>query len=914
MKKKYRILFFKPLLNWLFVHYNVVTFILLTALTKLIFPLFKEDATTFLANRGLIQSSAEKYAFTTGVFIAIPVLGTLLLNILQKRSKTSVRIKRKLYNIGAVFYHGLRTPLIIKKTISKAVNLFYFHDRRIIQKQQGVVDDILTSMNTTDSSRRKVFWIQGSSYSGKTTTVFNLLIDLISKDEYIRLFQKLDGNIVYFDLGKPELNLEKMQQNYVLDRFSNCLVIIDNLHKLPGELCFKLLEQIILNNHAYAFIILMRYPQEFLTQNDRVDELEKIIVENGTEYKLNKLTSQSFGISLSKQFTEFCETFFDLEQIMKNNNNEIIIHLSMLYQKRDFDTDRLLPEIQIFLKGDNGSCAFSAEFIAIISCSLFTGSFNLKLLTSCLPAYSEARWYKFLEALMKIGFLTCYPNSIKDYNFHECIARSYLKNTIRKSNYYDIYIGVFRKIADEMDTKKNPALKFLYCMLCNDIDRAKELFDHVAVNANFLNLYKEMMFLFDANICEETFYYREIGILCDRCGRLKEAAHFYSLYLDAEKSADALYKLVQINHKIIDNYPAITLAAMQSSDLYLFSLSNYWKIHINMHRGIFEFEKIYRLAYDIQPKSEEIIRRHPYDGLHLIRRLYFDVFRLYYLEGIFDPEKLKPFCDYGSRLYHILQDSLQEFDAYYIKFAIGLMLGQDVLFSLAFENKGLNLEQYDFLFHEMLDLEPTQTCDKKAIAMETIRIYSKSIDLFEKMGDKTSIFVKYHMYNIKLILAVDEGNFSECESFCDEYRTFAFREEIPEYQAYAETFKLKMTLIQLCCPAIIGSYGTDQYDELKNIVRQKLGLIQEHEKAATSGAGNQYASIRLALYAALFYLYINEFSKEKFREEILRIKDTAQKNHYNRELKIISYIERYNFNLSPENIQVIFTFYPIVPQ
>ena len=41
-----------------------------------------------------------------------------------------------------------------------------------------------------------------------------------------------------------------------------------------------------------------------------------------------------------------------------------------------------------------------------------------------------------------------------------------------------------------------------------------------------------------------------------------------------------------------------------------------------------------------------------------------------------------------------------------------------------------------------------------------------------------------------------------------------------------------MSLIQLSSPAIIESYGNDQYEELKNTIQQKLELAQKYEELA----------------------------------------------------------------------------------
>lgn len=912
MKKKHRVLFFKPTLNWILGHCYTILLLALIGVALVLLSFLKNRIIIFLNGHNIVLSAFQEKVLLGLIEAGVPLLIGGIGHFIRKNAKNARWIKRKTYNVCTYIYKNIHIPTVLKNFISNIVNLFYFHNRETIQAQQYVVNDILDSLCNTGLPQKKIYWVKGNSYSGKTTTVLNLLIDLISKKEYNQLFQKLDGNIVYFDLSKSDISSENLIREYEVERFSNCLMILDNLHKLSGRVCLSILEKVVLHNHAFALIILLRYPEEFLSENDKINELKTIIKENGKEYALTPLEPTDFTIRQEEQFIVFCQNFFPLEQVFENS--EIAIHLYSLYCKKGLDSSNLLPEIQSFLgRNDNKICTIKSELQAIVACSLFTGSFNLKVLVKCLPKISEIKCRKLLNELTKIGFITNYPNSLEDFYFHERIAKFYFKVSIKKSENNDFYLELFQQLSRTSASSNNSILDFLYCMMAQDITKAKMIFGHIVTNVNFMNLYIEMQFLFKQNVCNIKNYYKEIGILCDRCGKLQEARRFYSLYLDTEQNADAFYKLVQIDHKSINKYPEIKMLALNSTDLYIKSLSNYWEIHINMHHGIFEFEKLFNLACDLQEKIETIIAEYPYDGLHLIRRLYFDLFRLYFLEGIFQPERLKIFVGSNSKIFRILKSKLEEFEAYYIKFAVGLMLGQDVLFSLAFEKKGLDLKRYHFLFENRLEIEHSKSFDYKAIAAEAICIYLKAIEMFEKMGDKTAIFVEYHMYNIKLLL-IEDGDFSECERFYEDYMAFATRENILEYQAYAETYKLKMSLIQLSSPAVIKSYGIDQYDELKNTIRQKLELAQKYEELANSDSGNQYALLRLNLYSALFSFLIKEISLQKFEKEIKNIKRMAQERKYNRELKIINYIEKYNYKLSSENIRIIFCFYPIVPQ
>ena len=911
MKRKHLVRYFKPILNWILG--RIYIFLLLALIGVIVYALsFSKPLIELLKNEDNTLSGLQENVLAGLIVALASALAAGILKFAKKILASTRKIKRKLYNLCCSLHKGKYTPRVLKKIISYFVNLFYFHNRELIKPQQEIVDNILTSLDNNSFHSKSVYWILGNSYSGKTTTVLNLLLDLISKEVYQELFQKLDGHIVYFDLGKTGDCLKDLQHGNCLEKFSRCLIILDNLHKLSGNQCFSILNRMVAGNHSFALIVLLRHPEEFFSENDKVDKLNEIISDNGTSYNLKSLESNSFAICPDKQLDVFCERFFPLNQVFENSR--IQIHLYMLYLKKECDTFKIIPKIQAFLGHNNeSSCSINLELVTIISNSLFTGSFNLSLVEECIPWTSELKCKKLLNALTQIGFLTHYPNSRNDFYFHEEIAKIYFKETFEKKK--DIYVRIFQQLAHNSSSCNNPVLKFLYCMLAREIDCAKKLFEEIVSNVNFLNLYEDMMFLFDLSVCNIDDYYKEIGILCDRCGKLQDAKNFYANYWAKENNADAFYKLVQIDHKIIDKYANIQILAINSDDLYINSLSKYWKIHINMHRGIFQFQSILDLACEVQKHAEDIVFNHPYDGLHLIRRLYFDIFRIYYLEGIFDPEKLHPFTSNTSSMYRILSQKLDEFEAYYIKFAVGLMLGQDVLFTLGFENKGLDLKKYHFIFGDYVHIDSTETCNYRAIANKAICVYEQAIKLFDKIGDKTAIFVKYHMYNIKFLL-IEDGDFSECESFYQEYMAFATRENILEYQAYAETFKLKMSLIQLFTPAVISSSCDHQMDELKNTIQQKLELARKYEELANPETGNRYAKLRLDLYEALFTYYTRELSETDFRGKIQHIKEYAQKRGYHRELKIIRYIEEKisTFGLKTEHMRVIFSYYPIVPQ
>lgn len=910
MKKKNLVRYFRPVLNWILEHiYLIITIVVLIIvyLNKKYINLNNiwNDICTKLQNMESSEIATEVF---TGVVITIL---TAFLTFVWKKVKSNLVIsyylKRSLYNKGHRLYENRKTPKSMKNIISYFVNLFYFHKKTVIKEQQEAIDDILSSMNNDLNNRNKIYWIVGNSYSGKTTTVLNLLWDLIAKEPYVSLFQKLDGNIVYFDLSRPEESTTRFEDEYMQGAFSHCLIILDNLQELSEKRCFSIVNKLIIEKNFFALLVLLRKPDDFIGENASM--LKEIIKENGSCYQLKPLSTEIIEIRERRKYYEFCTLFFPRNIV--DANNHIQVHLYTLYQKQDADFARMIPEIQAFLDISKiGACSIVPELFAVIVCSLFSGSFNLHFAASCDPHLTENQLRRTLNSLSKIGFLTLYPNSHDNFFFHEKLAKAYFKYTYPKRKAG--YLAIFRHIAASNPVFENAIFKFLYQMPVQQYDQQKVLFEEIVNNSNFLNLYENMKFLFDVGVCTEKDYYKELGILCDRSGKLKEAKRLYEKYFIHTHSIDAFYKLVQVDHAMINSNLKDLIVLNNANDSYDCVLRDYWRIHIDMHAGHFEFKKIYELAQFTQKWADTIIANCPYDGLHLIRRLYFDVFRLYYLEGILNPQQLRFLTSEKSNLYLILCANLEEFEAYYYKFAIGMMLGMDVLFALEFKTNSFKYDDYQFLFKDQIYLERKDVYHSNVIAQKAVEAYQWAINYMCSIGDKTQIFVKYHMYNVKMFL-IQDGDYSDCDDFYEEYRSFAESENVPEYMAYARLYRIKLIFIKLC--SLWGIDPDYTCDETRNEWQAQLSEALEQAENEDAFLNNQYADLRLMIYRNLFE-YICNLQIQPLNENLEKMIDIAEKNHYNREQIIFQYMKHQldGYGLSFKDVKKIVTCYPIVPQ
>lgn len=909
--KNGKVAFFKPVVNFIINHIKGIILTIIVVITVACFPYTLSVVKNFIAVNDIENKNFLANLITTGISLLIPAISAIILHILKKWKRYVTTWKRKIYRkclYVSQKEHSNPIAFVISKLI---IYIFYYQKREIIGSQQRIVNDILNELNAhpTERTQERVFWIQGSPYSGKTTTILNLFVDLISKKEYCDLFEQLDGQIIYLDFGRDDFCINQLISSYRYGKYENCLLVLDNLHKISDMDCSRAVSEIVDNMHAFSIIILLRNPEDFLCDSEQVLKLNNYIHTRGKCYPLSELSPAYFSVYKETAFNEYCNQLKIFEE--SNYSHAVIVHMTSLYVRQKSDKWGYNKEIQAFLSGEIIQNNFLTKgLIIIVSASIFTGSFNIEILEKC-SGTRTYNWKSFIQKLLDIGFLVRYPDSSnKYYYFHESVAKFYFQRSYPVNAYKSQYITCFEQLFTYY-AKSNPMLSYLYSIPASDMEKEKNLFDNVIININFINFYNELAFQIANNEEKRKNYYRELGILCDRIGELKEAKEYYLNYLKQAGSPDAFYKLVEIDHDYIYKYPQISSTALESNDVYEHILSLYWDLHIKLHEGIFEFTAFIDLAVKGQEYCEDIYLKHPYDSLHLLRRIYFDLLRVYYLSGELNAKKILFLTKPENAFRRFLEIHLGEFKAYYIKFVVGQYLVYDILFSLAFLNRSIERNVFNEVLKPFVSLKFEEMHDYRKVAEEAILQYQESIELFEKVGDKTAIFTKYHMYGVKLVL-INDGNFTECEQFYEEYMAFATREGDAEYQSYAELYKLKLLLVKISSPAVIND--DPFYDMMKNQIMQKIELVRTYQRMCNIKRGNAYSELRIDMYELLYKFLIGKKDIKSFKNKLNSIKRIAKNFNYQRELYLIRFIEEYEYNLNREQLRIIFTFYPIITQ
>ncbi|HBI62639.1 MAG TPA: hypothetical protein DDY31_15755, partial [Lachnospiraceae bacterium] len=149
MKKKHRVLFFKPALNWILGHCYTILLLVLIGVALILFLFFKNRIVNFLNGHNIVLSTLQENVLSGLIVFVVSLLIGGVGHFIRKNSKNARWIKRKTYNVCTYIYKNIHIPTVLKNFISNMVNLFYCHNRETIQAQQNVVNNILDSLSNT---------------------------------------------------------------------------------------------------------------------------------------------------------------------------------------------------------------------------------------------------------------------------------------------------------------------------------------------------------------------------------------------------------------------------------------------------------------------------------------------------------------------------------------------------------------------------------------------------------------------------------------------------------------------------------------------------------------------------------------------------------------------------------------------
>lgn len=835
--------------------------------------------------------------------ILTAIMGVLIQTFF-KTNKMRIHIS-KMYRFLCRQYLSSQSAIVCR-IIENFINIIYKGNFLPIHEQSNMVENILKNLSeiSLGHTAAHLFIISGDAHSGKTILAKKIINDIFTREEYIFLLKKYSKSIYYYDFVSFKNQLDQILKDYERNYYYNNIIVFDNIHNLDNSKIKRILTHIIrFPNNAKCVLILTR-DINYAIDDELYAEIE--------EKKSNSIIKTG-NLSVLQFDSEYIESedfsnFLNMLKMNQNllNNNFIKFHLYYIYniylKNKNNDIKKLFNELSSF----NFTNSLVKGLLFICCCALFTGIVDLNILKKWLV---RKNMHIYLNTYVEIGILNKFQGiRSSEYSLHEKTARAYISYAstqvaglnLCKDYFYFLYKNTTN------DLQYRYSLPF-------DKERSEISFDSIIKKGNFKILYEDIIFVIDIFNLDKTKFNHEMGLLNDRIGGYKLTKNYILNLYNQTKDDKHLITLLHSDHMMYyDNgYHNTYLKLSQSNDLYLNFASNYWINHIMMHQGQWNVNNFVKL-YEKLPKQLDNIANQSYEAFHVLRRFYFDALRIYYLQGVGDYNYFANILENLKFIANYLKNNLPEFDIYKYKFIYGHYIHYNLLYN-----------------YYVLEINPTKdelnffNCNNISNAINiAMDYYFKAYKSFKKNGDKTYDYVLLRMcelspeYVLRHILNKSEkidivdfqfDDYMAIIEIFDDYRDrCGINENVLEYAAFAETFKMKFSLIcKLTCLNIDFDFDS--------IIETCANNARKYHDEYNPKYSNQYGKTRINLLTILND-YINNHDISTFMQELDVIKEICINSNYNRELNLIKFIESLNYKISMNKMIKIAKFYPIVLQ
>ncbi|MCM1235915.1 MAG: hypothetical protein NC489_37970 [Ruminococcus flavefaciens] len=871
----------------------------------------------------------------------ISVLAEKLVSIILKKKKYVVKVRRYIYYQLRKWYL-ISDKWIMHTIIPKLINVFLHGKPLNYYNQANHISQLMRYLKVDDNEKH-IVWIKGNAYSGKTTIIFRFIEEISNKKNF-KLFEEYEKHIYYFDLGTSSLNINNIHKSICDRKYENALLILDNIHKL--ELSdLRIFVSTLENYHENIkfLICLSRQFEEFCFSqeiNERLDsfarnyskELNINPIHNDTSIKIDYdkyLLDEIYANTKSneKNYQEFCKRVIKKEHQM---NIALIVQCYNLYLSTLGARNRkFIYKVFDALNTGEGDISLKYTLSFIIHATLFSGGFETGWFNEYINGIKEkkTRYYskKYFRLLLKNSFISivCSSNS-DEVVFHESLARYYFELIGKKECYRKINFSVIKYLVEKNIECNRTSNAWKYkILLLPTVPNDNTLFDKALCIANFKTLLEDLQYIIKEKNFSEILFYRELGILFDRFGKLNIATEYFKKALDQKFSPAIYINLIQVDHGAFDD-KVIQSLIDEKNDTYIRVAAEYWKAHIDMHDGKFQFNDFAKLLDDWKEHKDEIIEMYPYDGLHLMRRWYFDCFRVYYLSGILNPELLKPIIQ--ADLFKNIS-YLPEFEAFRYKFQCAFFLHYDVLF----EKGILNIMDYEKVkewdgimlgqnfYDKIVAAQEHGESEINIIINEAIEYYSASSNGLKKIMDKSYRYSDLRVCELKLAYDnVDLDVIFANERFIKYYIKHSMSIQVDEYIAYGYTYLLKNYLVGQYC--LSSEYDDNPHDKriLQNVyitnelIQDCFINIERYHNIYRGERQNNYCLLRLNIYKTLYDYSKNIIKFEQAEKEIKKLYNDAKQQGYCREKILLNYL--LENKLRRVDIIKFYKYYPLVMQ
>lgn len=793
----------------------------------------------------------------------------LIINGILAIPKIKKRIKDLYMNLENKMY--IFSSKLLKDDWIKSKFIYAFNPSKMMafNSQSYAIKRFISNFKSDENN---LFYVTGDSSVGKTSMLILLFEKCADNLEYFKI---LNNNTIYLCKSNTEKQIKKFVMDYSIGKFKNNYIFIDDIGELSAISQIKLWNEVICP--IIESDICKAKALTLVTNENNSIIRNRIVCELDENAYLKIVKSEKKPISISLETISFCK-----KHIIGNSNLTEWIEILMANRFGKRVLNALFEDDNLPLK---------TLFICLVIVGKYSKIIDIntirKIYKKC--GYSVITFNKNIKLLVKSNAITFFP-FYKNYIFIEQNIIKQLINIYRKNDLYFTIIKIF----EDNCIIENDAEKWLIhcecCLLSKKYEFDSVLFSNAFNAGNFDYLLTNLNSLLVAIPNAEKYLSKELGYLNERIGNRNIAIKYLRKHInftnDVIEKAQSYLLLFEIEHHFNQDTSTIKEIANSTND-FLSLQGKYWLEHLNIERGIFDYDRLLKIVNEYSNISHESNKLNYY---HILRRMYSDLARVYFLNGVIDKTK---FIGFEKMLKQSeLSNHHIEYEDYLNLLTIAHYLHYDVIFQVGF---------YKYFKHDCDDRYGNNP-NIQDVLTEAIKKYEKCENNFKNYGDKAWMTIAIRKNelllstNIQQIKIIDELN---------DLRNIFINNGNDLHLAFVDFVLCKAEFLQ---------YYLNEFELDESETIEKCRMLLEEAKNISRKVSNEYGLFRVKFISAFLTFFENiQKDNKKATEQLKTDLNKLKRKNYYREYEMINYILK-SKKIKTDLVCDFFKYYPIVLQ
>lgn len=783
---------------------------------------------------------------------------TIIGLILNKFTKAPKLFKFFYYSVVRFIYKYLKRIKNIK-TKNIFINDFSVNQLPFVSQQQIKASII--------EQNQKFVLVYGAPSSGKTKSLFYILDDSSEKGN---LFQLLDNHIIYISKSTKKDSIEHLINNYKLKNYNCDYIFFDDFSELSDIIKQMIMNEIIIPSIDYNIC----YAKSIIVISEKINHL---LLSNkypvvAHEVKRNIIEERKLTLKIDSFLSQY-----------KIEDTKIKLWLFTVFQKEK--GDKIL--FSILERKDLNLLEF---FICIVIVCMYSNTCKIKTLKSLFNKGNK-NFNKYFNALLEANIISYFPFYKSTIYFNHHAANFFRYYFLNDSKYKEIFNRYYinKLVMDDINFA-DQWLYFIEYSLINKKDNQNNkivYFENAFCYGNYNYILDQTNSILNIYKNSEKWFYRELGYLNEKVGNRIEAIEYLKRYINTstsefERQQSELLLFEILHHK---NQDLVDINRLQkSTNSFIKIQARYWEEHINIEKGIFRYNEMKDILKEYLSFQNEW--KNELNYFHILRRLFSDLARVYFLGESIDFEKAKFIEQAMDKSY--LKFYHPEYKDFFNLLNCAHYIHYDIVFQLGF-------------FGHMRHKIKGERMQKEKAIDKSLDIYNKCENNFKNNGDKAwiTIFIR----KTELSLAKE-----------------AYIDIINDLVNLKKDFVKNQNIIHIAfincilCKAEFLYYYQNELDCDFNQTYLKCNKLLNEAYKLYSLVNNAYGMCRIGFIKCfLAFFKTVDFNQESSKKKFLNKLPQLDIYKYSREKEMIDYI------LSKNNIQAdlayrFFAYYPIILQ